>query len=1114
LRSVKREESILAIEPMSDVPKAALTRPTVRYAMAIGVVVAAFLLRLIVTQYLGIELPPFITLFPAVMIAAILAGLWSGILATALAVLGTYYLILPPRGHFAIAKTSDIVALALFSAMGILMSLVAEHYRRTLRTIAAYKEKQDLACIEQELRESEILYRNLFNSMDEGFCIIEVIFDAEGKAIDYRFLEVNSAFERQTGLHEAVGKRMRDLAPSHEEHWFETYGNIALTGESAHFVHVAKALNRSYEVSAYRVGEPALHRVAIVFKDISVHVRAEEHIRQLNRRKGMASKVKFEAKLIGAFVFIALIATVTGVTSLINIRKMAQADRRLYDDATVPLPELTAIAVSVQRVRIASRDFIASQGEPARRATFKQQIDQLAGEIARTSDAFQRRNLSPEMRNALGDFMQYHKSYEGYLAQILGLATAGKDKEALDILWSDSYNKITSGEIASIDHMDALNIDEAEKLSEQNNSLARTAAAEVVLAILAGLVFALVLGFWLIRSIAERTRAERSREELASIVDHSDAAIISKSLDGTIINWNKGAEDLYGYLAEEVIGHPISILLPPDRPDEISEIIAKVRLGEAVSEETVRRRKDGELVDVTIIVSPIRNSLGQVTAASSIARDISQQKRSEQRIMDLNAQFERAAAEAEAANRAKSTFLSTMSHEIRTPMNAILGYSQLMLRDSSLGKEAKANLKIIGRSGEHLLGLITDVLDMSKIEAGRVELNPTTFSLVRLLSDLEAMFRLRAGVNGLRFEMSLDGEAVPYVVTDEGKVRQVLINLLGNAVKFTQVGQIKLLATLEQRDADQLWLSARVEDTGVGIADEDQKKLFESFSQARSGVGSLQGTGLGLAISRKYARLMGGDITVTSNPGSGSVFRFEVPIGRGEAGVALKRVAPRRVIAIRAAQEAPKILVADDHFENRDWLTKLLSSVGFSVRGADNGETAIRIWEEWNPGLILMDVHMPIMDGLEATRKIKADLRGKETAIVVLTASAMDSDRRAVARCGADGFVAKPCHEDDLLEKMRTLLRIAYDYEETSMTHEQSAAGAPVLNSERLRLLPRELIEEIRNATLTGNKKLLDELILKVPGAGDAESAQGLQELADRYEYDALTQLLEEACRP
>ena len=828
----------------------------------------------------------------------------------------------------------------------------------------------------------------------------------------------------------------------------------------------------------------------------------------------MVSKVKLETKLIGAFVFITLITTVIGVTSLINIRKMAQADQKLYDDATVPLPELTIIAVSVQRMRIASRDFIASQGEPARRATFKQQIDHLADQIARTSDTYQRRNLSPEMRNAFGDFMQYHKSYEGYVTQILGFATAGKDKEAWDILWSDSYNKITSEEIASIDRMEALKVDEAENLSDQNNSLARTAAVEVVSAILAGLVFALVLGFWLISSITERKRAEQSREQLACIVDYSDDAIIGTSLDGITINWNKGAERLYGYLAEEVIGQPLSIMLPPDRPHEISEIISKTLQGLVVSEETVRRRKDGSLIDVALTVSPIRNSLGQVTAASSIARDISERKRAGQRIMDLNAELERTAAMAETANRAKSTFLSTMSHEIRTPMSAILGYAQLMLRDSSLGIEAKANLKIIGRSGEHLLALINDVLDMSKIEAGRVELNPATFSLVRLLSDLEAMFRLRTGAKGLRFEMSLDGEAVPYVVTDEGKVRQVLINLLGNAVKFTQIGQIKLLATLEQRDADQLWLSTRVEDTGSGIADEDQRKLFESFSQTRSGVDSLQGTGLGLAISQKCARLMGGDITVTSKPGNGSVFRFEIPIGRGQAGVALKRVAPRRVIAIRTGQEAPKILVVDDHLENRDWLMKLLTSVGFSVRSAGNGETAIRLWEEWNPQLILMDVHMPVMDGLEATRRIKADPRGKETFIVVLTASATDGDRRAVAQSGADGFVAKPCHEDELLEKMRTLLSIAYDYEETSEAKEQSVAGGPTLNSDGLRLLPRELIEKIRTATLIGNKKLLDQLILKVHEAGDTESAHALQKLADRYEYEALTRFLEEACRP
>jgi CheY-like chemotaxis protein/nitrogen-specific signal transduction histidine kinase len=488
--------------------------------------------------------------------------------------------------------------------------------------------------------------------------------------------------------------------------------------------------------------------------------------------------------------------------------------------------------------------------------------------------------------------------------------------------------------------------------------------------------------------------------------------------------------------------------------------------------------------------------------------DITERKELEQQF--LQAQLMKEASEA--ANRAKSAFLANMSHEIRTPMNAILGYSQLMLRDPALGTEAKANLEIINRSGDHLLTLINSVLDMSKIEAGHTELNPTTFSPSRLLDSLVEMFRLRAEAKALRFEVFVDGESVPYVVADEGKIRQALINLVGNAIKFTERGQIKLHLAFQIR-TNRLWLSVRVEDTGSGIAEEEQVELFQPFSQTKCGINAKGGTGLGLAISREYARLMGGDLTVTSSVGRGSIFRFEVPIERGDSGVAVKRIRPRRVIGLRDRRRVPRILVADDQFENRDWLEKLLTALGFSVQHADDGQATIRIWEEWNPQLILMDVHMPIMDGIEATRRIKSDPLGKKTVIIVLSASAMDDQRRKAIDSGADGFLAKPCGEDELLETMRAHLKIAYDYEEMSGNTSEPVAGVSALSAESLRQLPQELKEGLRKATLSGKKDLLDKLIRKVRESGEADSANALGNLADNYEYDCLIRLLEEACR-
>ncbi|NES65703.1 MAG: response regulator [Okeania sp. SIO2D1] len=481
--------------------------------------------------------------------------------------------------------------------------------------------------------------------------------------------------------------------------------------------------------------------------------------------------------------------------------------------------------------------------------------------------------------------------------------------------------------------------------------------------------------------------------------------------------------------------------------------------------------------------------------------------------------FSLAQQAAEAANKAKSEFLANMSHELRTPLNSVIGFAQILSQDTSFKPEQQERLRIINRSGEHLLSLINNILEMSKIEAGQITVNETNFDLHTVLQDMQDMFCLKVQKKGLQFLLQADSDLPQYISADEGKLRQVLINLIGNGVKFTKTGKVILRAKVEEIENNHQ-LQLEVEDTGPGIAQEELNKLFVPFEQTTAGHQIRQGTGLGLAITEKFIKLMGGDILTKSTLGVGTCFQLSIPIRLSSPQTFPSKRDKGKVIGLAEKQPEYRILVVDDRADNGLLLLDLLVSVGFSVQQAINGREATEIWKVWHPHLIWMDLHMPEMDGYEATKQIRQweSQLGKpsfSTKIIALTASVFQEKREEVLSSGFDDYMVKPFQEELIWEKISQCLGVEWIYQQSGEAdgkkQQKTICCQQQVTSEDLSVIlkdmPSEWLSELHKASSELRGKKVMQLIKNIPPEKEAIAAQ-LKNFAENYQFDQIVKLL------
>jgi signal transduction histidine kinase/CheY-like chemotaxis protein len=1010
---------------MRDISKAVLDRPFARYAMAVVVVAASFLLRSFLVQGLGLAMPPFITFFPAIIIVAVLAGLGPGLLATALAALVADYYILPPYG-FGIASISDAVALVLFATMGLLISLLAESYRRSLLSIAAYKkeqalwvsnEKLDVALAsmtdavfisdakgqfiqfndafatfhrfrnksecartlaeypeflevsmtdgqlvphemwavpralrgetaaneeyrlrrkdtgetwigsysfgpvrdhegaiigsvvvgrditeqkraEEALRKSETLYHGLFDSMDEGFCIIEMIFDAEGKPADYRFLEINAAFEKQTGMHDAVGKRMRELAPTHEEYWFEIFGKIALTGEPAHFLNEAKALNCYYEVRAYRVGEPELRQVAIVFSDISERRRAEAHIRHLNRVYAVLSDInQTNVREKDSQVMLE-----TACRIAVEKGKLQMAWIGMVDPVTKFLEPIASSGVdegflNLDKISVWDPDH---GSRPAVRCF-------TSGQHVICNDIEQEIACRPLREESLR---------RGYWSG--GSFPLKVDGQTVGVfnLYANEKGFFEGDDVSLLDEM-AMDISHALEVNLHEKARQE---ADVEL--------------------------RRRTAFLEALVESSIDSVLVIDSNGKKMLQNQRMIDMLSIPPSEVddIDHQLEWIAPliKNRSEFMERIQYMMSHPEEVSRDEVEL-EDGRILDR--YSSPVGDNANHYYGRIWTMRDITERRH-------LEEQF-RQSQKMEAIGQ----LTGGIAHDFNNLLTVILGCSEF------IGEEAKENPRL-SKMAKMILDAAQRGADLTHrmlAFARRQTLQPKPIDVNRMLANMESFLRRTLSAD-IDLEVIQSGENCTALV-DLTQLESALLNLCVNA-RDAMPGGGKLIietgiATLDSDYAEQnadvtpgQYILISVSDTGCGISPENLDRVFEPFFITKE-VG--KGTGLGLSMVYGFIKQSQGHINFYSEPGHGTSVKLYLP-------KADQQSEPSNLDATLIAdlQGSEVILLVEDNEPVREFAKTQLLHLGYQVLEAANGKDALAILREHPEiDLLFTDVVMP-----------------------------------------------------------------------------------------------------------------------------------------------------------